>query len=560
MKREQAEKMTTEYLKPIYGFALKRCANLQDAEDLTQEIVLKVFHALLCREDIAAPDQFIWTAAHNALANYYRGKVKTAVGVPIDDLAELLPSDNDTADGIIEKENTDRLRREIAYLSKLQRRIVVAFYFEDKKQQAIADELGVPLGTVKWHLFEAKKELKRGMDTMRQAGELQFNPIQFAFCGTNGLPGTKGTNHNFFHSALSQNIVYSVRKEAKTAGEIADALGVSPVYVESEAEYLAAYGFLTEKSGKYLCNILLDEVSNELIALRDTMYCQAAKLFANDLFDELTSSGILRDPRILCGQTDEPTLFPENTRADDNFILWSLIPYIAARSGETLMDKSVSFEEAATIRPDGGHNICHASIAAPNGKLPMYFESMLHFCGPCWNQNKDFILWQIDSEWSSERITDGYMEKANRILSILSKRNDPSKDEAAKEDAAFLEEAGIIKARRDMDENSRGVIWVPQVVWLADCDIEHKLLAIGDRLKEKHWTKLEAMKKSFVKAVLYKTPKHLRKMQMFELQYIFSSDGWFLLHCMKELVNNGRLKLPTEEQKKSLTTMIVPNE
>lgn len=157
MKREQAERITTEYLKPIYGFALKRCANLQDAEDLTQEIVLKVFHALLCREDIETPDQFIWTAAHNTLANYYRGKVKTAVGLPIDDLAELLPSEDDTADGIIEKENTDHLRREIAYLSKLQRRIVIAFYFEDKKQQDIADELGIPLGTVKWHLFEAKK-------------------------------------------------------------------------------------------------------------------------------------------------------------------------------------------------------------------------------------------------------------------------------------------------------------------------------------------------------------------------------------------------------------------
>ena len=47
--------------------------------------------------------------------------------------------------------------------------------------------------------------------------------------------------------------------------------------VESEAEYLAEYGFLTEKSGKYLCNILIDEASNELIELKDKMYCQAAE-------------------------------------------------------------------------------------------------------------------------------------------------------------------------------------------------------------------------------------------------------------------------------------------
>lgn len=149
MEREQAEKLTTEYLKPIYGFALKRCANLQDAEDLTQEIVLKAFHALLCRESIETPDKFIWTVAHNTLANYYRGKAKTAVGVPIDDFAELFSSGSDIADNIIEKETTYRLHREIAYLSKLQRRIVIAYYFENKKQEAIADELSIPLGTVK---------------------------------------------------------------------------------------------------------------------------------------------------------------------------------------------------------------------------------------------------------------------------------------------------------------------------------------------------------------------------------------------------------------------------
>ncbi len=555
MKREQAEKIAIEYLKPIYGFALKRCANLQDAEDLTQEIVLKVFRALLCMEDIKAPDKFIWTVAHNTLANYYRGKVKTAVGVPIDSLVELLPSDDDTASGIIEKENTDCLHREIAYLSKLQRRIVIAYYFENKRQEAIASELGIPLGTVKWHLFEAKKDLKKGMNTMRQTGELKFNPIKFELCGTNGSPGTKGANNNFFRSILPQNIVYSVWKEAKTVGKIADDLGVSPVYVESEAEYLAEYGLLKEKDGKYLCNILLDEASNELITLKDKLYCQAAKLFANELFDELTNGEILKDPRIICGQTDQPITFTEDTRADDNFILWSLIPYIATLSGESLMDKSISFDEVATIRPDGGYNICYASIAAPNVKLPMYFESMLHFCGPFWNRNKDYTLWQIDSEWSTGRVHDGYIEKANRILSILSKLNDSNE-----EDFAFLEEAGIIKTRMDIDRNKGWFKFVSQVVWLENSQIKNELLAIGDRIKERHWAELETMKESFVTAVLNETPKHLHKMQKFGLQHIFFADSWFILHCLKELVNNGKLKLPTEKQKKSLTTIIVPNE
>ena len=106
-------------MKPIYGFALKRCANLQDAEDLTQDIVLRAFRAMLVKDDLDSPKKFIWTIAHNVLANYYRDRTKTTIGVPVDELAELLPSQYDTPAGSVEDESIDRLHREIAYLSKL---------------------------------------------------------------------------------------------------------------------------------------------------------------------------------------------------------------------------------------------------------------------------------------------------------------------------------------------------------------------------------------------------------------------------------------------------------
>lgn len=268
----------------------------------------------------------------------------------------------------------------------------------------------------------------------------------------------------------------------------------------------------------------------------------------------MTNSGILKDPRIICAQTDKPITSTSHERADDHFILWSLIPYIAARSGEGLMDQSISFDEVATIRPDGGHNLCYASIVAPNVKPPMYFESMLQFCGSCWNRNKDYTLWQIDSEWTSQRINDGYIDKACRILSLLSRKED---DLLSKDEYTFLAENGIIKTNGDDDSNFKTA---RQIVWLENTDINNELIAIGDRIKERHWTEFESLKKPFVKAVLNETPKHLHKMQKYGLQYIFFSDGWFILHCLKELVNNGKLKLPTEEQKKSLTTIIVPNE
>ncbi len=230
MNRQDAEKIITKYLNPIFGFALKRCKNAHDAEDLSQDIVLKAFRALLIKDDIGDVNKFIWTIAHNALSNYYRDAAKSVIGVSIDEVAEIIAdpdsifNDDDNADTI------RRLQSEIAYLSKLQRKIVIAYYFENRKQGDIAKDLGIPIGTVKWHLFEAKKELKRGMDTMRKTSELKFNPIKFHAYGINGSAGNRNPDE-FFRSSLPQNICYCVRNIAKTVNEIADDLGVSPVYV-----------------------------------------------------------------------------------------------------------------------------------------------------------------------------------------------------------------------------------------------------------------------------------------------------------------------------------------
>jgi len=51
----------------------------------------------------------------------------------------------------------------------------------------------------------------------------------------------------------------------------------------------------------------------------------------------------------------------------------------------------------------------------------------------------------------------------------------------------------------------------------------------------------------------------MRKVKEYELQFVFHSDGWFLLHCIVALLNNGKMHPPTEGQRKALTTLIFPN-
>jgi len=550
VNRQDVEKTITEYLKPIFGFALKRCKSIHDAEDLSQEITIRAFRALLVKDDVADMGKFIWAVAHNTLSNYYRDTAKSMVGVSIDEVAELIADPDSELEIDDNTETIHRLRTEIAYLSKLQRRIVIAFYFENRKQADISRELGIPLGTVKWHLFEAKKELKRGMDTMRKASELMFNPIKFHSYGINGSVGKKSLDE-FFRSTLTQNICYCVRNTAKTVSEIADDLGVSPVYVETEVEFLEKYGFLQAQKDKYIAGFIISEPTAELLTMQNDMYKRAAEMFANDLYDELIKSGLLDDERILCNHM-LPGSTRENPLRDKNFLLWSLIPYIAALSGEKFMDEQISFEEVATIRPDGAHNICHAAVVPDDMVLPDDYVYMRNWCGPMWNGNGERILWQIDSEWS-DRDKDHsfrYSEDAKRILSLYAHEND---NLLSKEDYAWLSERGYMEFNGDYNKDFK-TIW--KIIVLQDNEIKNKLLAIGERIKAKYRAEFEALKSPYAEAVLKSVPAHLRKVKEYELQFVFHADGWFLVHCITTLLKNGKLKEPTEEQKKSLTTLI----
>lgn len=538
MTKLQAEQQTLEYIQPIYGFTLKHCKTAQDAKDLAQEIALRIFRVLLKRDDIEDIGKFVWTVAHNALANYYRDKGRRVIVGLTEEIADATNMESD----ILMQETLDKLYEEIAYLSKLQRRIVIAYYYENKRQEEIANELRIPIGTVKWHLFEAKKELKRGMDSMRTNKELKFNPISFSLMGFNGSAGTMGGTQGFFRSALSQNIAYCVYRKERSVNEIADILGVSPVYVESEVEFLEKYGYLLKKGEKYLANMLIEDNTDarcEVISrLHEELYSKATELFANQLYDELMKSLIMEEDGIECCY-----------KSDKNYLLWALIPYICALSGDGNREEQIAFEEVATMRPDGAHDIANVTIGSDLLSKRKYYDSIMQWCGPSWSGDGERMLWCCRSEWtdrkSMQKFWDYVSPKSVKLLCRLQKSEALSVDEYT-----FLVEQGFIKMKDRAP--------VLQIVWPRDKEIKERLLAIGAKIKEKNKEKFEKLKEPFVKAVLEYTPKHLRKLQAYQLQYIFYSDGWFLLYSLKELVNSGKLKLPTEEQRKSLMTLVVP--
>ena len=513
MDTHSAQQIVLDHLKPVYGFALRRCAGTQDAEDLTQEIILRAFHALKDRSDIDDPGKFIWTIAHHALANYYRDRHSTYTGVFLPDM----PDPHECAE---QSEITAHLRLQIAHLSALQRKIVIAYYYQGMRQQEIAQSMHLPLGTVKWHLFEARKELKRGMDTMQSTQHLSFHPVRFASCGFCGSVGSQGDVSSFFRSALSQNIVYTVWKQARTINEIADLLHVSPVYVESEAEYLEEYGFLKAHNGRYLCNILLEAPDSELDHLRAGLHKKAAALLAPALCSALRSDSAVKR------QTDE------------SFALWALIPYVLACTGK---ENALPFDRVATHRPDGGHNLCVALL--DDGTVSPSEPTF----GPCWNNIPGLMLWQMDTPFSAARITSAYQTQAQQDLTLLN-RYITTPQMLAEEDMALLIARGYLCHAHGQTH--------PQCIWLSG-DESEQLLERGNAVRAQLTQQLDALEAPYVQAVLERTPAHLRDMQRFMLQGMFTTDAHFLTACLQHLLEKKHITPPTPEQKQSLSTVLV---
>lgn len=84
----------------------------------------------------------------------------------------------------------------------------------------------------------------------RKIGSLGLSPVKAFGISHNGRPGSKGGPEYYLDDKINLNIVYSVYENPKTMEEIAEDLGMTPVFLEDRIAMLLANGFLVETKGK----------------------------------------------------------------------------------------------------------------------------------------------------------------------------------------------------------------------------------------------------------------------------------------------------------------------
>ena len=281
MDKQKADKIICKYLEKIYGFAIKKAFYYEEAEEISSEIVIEVYTTLLKSEEIYNLDGYVWRICNHVYAKFV-SKKKNQEGVSINGFEipyyqEFLPEDAE--------EELRYLRREIAFLSKTRREIVYSFYYEDKSIAEISNNTGIPEGTVKWHLNKARGEIKKGFYMERKVGQLGIHPLENAHFGHSGCTGPKLGHEYYLKDKLNLNIVYSVYHTPLTKEEIAEELGVTPVFIEDRINELEADGMITRLSGNRYTTYLCFSPEKRSLELQDKIFksqMEAAKILVDE--------------------------------------------------------------------------------------------------------------------------------------------------------------------------------------------------------------------------------------------------------------------------------------
>lgn len=249
------EIISGELIEKTYLFCLKRMSDSEDAKDLSQDILYEALAAISSGKKINDFYAWYWRMARNKYADYVR--VKKNPELPVEAAGGMVSDAMQPVDQIIADEDISALNYALSRLAVTQREMIVRYYLKEQSVAQIARELGIPAGTVKRRLFDARrqmtgKEMKERMENMEKYGKASYAPAEVSwFCGY-----AAGEANNVLRSNIAQQAAVICRGGAVSVNDIADEIGVAPVYLEPVLEQMEKAALLKkEAKNRYQTNV-----------------------------------------------------------------------------------------------------------------------------------------------------------------------------------------------------------------------------------------------------------------------------------------------------------------
>jgi RNA polymerase sigma-70 factor (ECF subfamily) len=155
------ELIVARYKRKVFGIAYKFTGRFEEAEDLTQEIFLKVYKAL---DTYKKEQDFSWwliSISKNACIDYYRSakRERKIVSGDISKLKEFKFEGLSPQGNLEAAERSRILRQRLGELPEDLRFVLILRDLKGLSYKEIADQLGLVEGTVKSRIHRGRAEL-----------------------------------------------------------------------------------------------------------------------------------------------------------------------------------------------------------------------------------------------------------------------------------------------------------------------------------------------------------------------------------------------------------------
>ncbi|MBR5124762.1 MAG: RNA polymerase sigma factor [Clostridia bacterium] len=276
-----AEAYGQEYMGKIFYYCLRKTGDSHEAEELASDITYQILTALHEGVDVLNFPAWVWQIARNRYAlwaktKHRRGEYESFIDPDDPETENLLTAGGynttpSVADEYAHDEEMAILRRELAFLGRDYREVVVAYYIEDRSVGDIARALGQPEGTVKSRLFRSRNLLKEGMNMAREFGSKSYKPEEVRFVSSGSQ--ASGLPFSAVRRMLPKNILLEASNNLSTAEELSVAVGVAMPYMEEEIAALVDAGLLKAVGNRYITNFFIEShdlqvaIRNEIMLL-----------------------------------------------------------------------------------------------------------------------------------------------------------------------------------------------------------------------------------------------------------------------------------------------------
>jgi RNA polymerase sigma-70 factor (ECF subfamily) len=166
------EELVRRHTRGILNLVYRYFGDASRAEDVAQDIFVKVYRARMKYEPKARFSTWLYRIAVNHCLNEIRARrVQPAVAVPADDLLEEPAGESPDA-RLNRRELQQAVKKAIDALPENQRMAVLLARYEEMNYGEIAEAMGLSLEAVKSLLFRARENLKQALARYARDGEL----------------------------------------------------------------------------------------------------------------------------------------------------------------------------------------------------------------------------------------------------------------------------------------------------------------------------------------------------------------------------------------------------